>query len=338
MARKTVQITPEQVKALRQKVGITQKQAAASVHLSLRQWQKFEESESSSTYIRIPDATLELFCLKTGLSFPPVFGSAYRLGKTISFAGGPGGIGRSTLTRDMALLLTQEGYEVLIVTDRRGQLVLAEKRFIASNTAFPKILAVEDIDWNDRPYSNVTIENIKKNYDFIFFDLEKNQEHLNISKYGIDLIITPTNPTHHVDTSLRNIVRFMNELEENQNTLIACLLVGISHDFNFDFYYYSFDQWISDKDLELSFKKLGRDREHQEGCLKDITDLTKFGVYVFDAYSSDIYKHYEALHVEKNGFWSTGYHFIDKPNTLSAHQMRAIKNELLKIFNIHSQP
>ena len=336
MARKTIQITPEQVKTLRQKVGITQKQAAASVHLSLRQWQKFEESESSSTYIRIPDATLELFCLKTGLSFPPAFGNTYRLGKTISFAGGPGGIGRSTLTRDMSLLLTQEGYEVLIVTDRRGQLVLAEKRFIATNTAFPKILAVEDIDWDNRPYADVSIGNIKKNYDFIFFDLEKGQEHLNICKYEIDLIITPTNPTHHVDTSLRNIVHFLNELKENQNTLVACLLVGISNDFNFDFYYYSLDQWLSESDLELSFKGLREDREYQEGCLKDINDLVKFGVYVFEAYSSDIYKHYEALHVEENGAWSTGYHFIDKPNTLSAHQMRAIKNELLRIFHINS--
>jgi hypothetical protein len=333
MAKKTIKISPEHIKLLRHKVGVTQKEASALVHVSLRQWQKFEESESSATHVRISDATLELFCLKKGLSFPPVFHVDYKHGKTLSFAGGPGGIGRSTLTRDMSLLLTQEGFDVLIITDKTGQLILAEKRYIANNTPFPKILKIEDIEWNDKPYRGMSFENIKKNYDFIFFDLEKNREHLNIAEYDIDLIITPINPPHHFDTSLRNCVNFI-QSSEGKNTIVACLIVGVSHDFTFDPYTHSFDMWMSDKELRDAIENLEWGKEQQERCLKNINELKELGVYLFDTYTGDIYKYYESLHVEEKGFWATGYHFIDKPNTLSAHQMRSVKNEILRLLKV----
>ena len=334
MARKTIKISPEQIKLLRQKAAITQKEAAERVHISLRQWQKFEESESSLTHVRIPDATLELFCLKSGLSFPPVFESGYKHGKTISFAGGPGGIGRSTLTRDMSLLLTQEGFDVLIITDDTGQLVLSERRYIETNTPFPKILAVKDLHRDDRKYGGLSLENIKKNYDFVFLDLERNQGHLDIVKYDIDLIITPTNPTHHFDTSLRNIAHFRKGALDSTNTIVACLLVGVSQDFCFDLYSHGFDIWMTDDQLKEPMSTLEWERRNQEDCLKDLYELRQFGVYIFDTYSSNIYKHYESLHIEENGIRSKGFHFIDKPYTLSAHQMTSIKNEVLRVLNV----
>ncbi|MDC5854881.1 hypothetical protein [Vibrio europaeus] len=335
MARKTLKISPNEIKSLRNSVGLTQKQAADSVHISLRQWQKFEESESSSTFVRIPDATLELFCLKEGLPFPPNSQKLTRLGNTISFAGGPGGIGRSTLTRDIAILLSQEDYEVLIVTDRHSHLINEETSFIATNTAFPRTLATEDINWDNKPFSDLTLDKIKNNYDFIFFDLEKSQEHLNIMKYQLDLVIVPTNPTHHMSTSISNIIDFKNELS-SVNTLVACLLIGLSNDFSFNFSYHGCDFWMTQEGLDISRKELTKARKHQEEKLREISKLQKLGVYVFESYSSDIYKHYESLLFEEKGFWSTGYHFLDNPNTLSAYQMRAIKSELLRIFKINA--
>ncbi|EPF2959488.1 hypothetical protein ACSTJT_12995 [Vibrio parahaemolyticus] len=334
MARKTIKISPEQIKSLRQKASVTQKEAAERAHISLRQWQKFEESENSSTYVRIPDATLELFCLKSGLSFPPIFESSYKHGKTISFAGGPGGIGRSTLTRDMSLLLTNEGFDVLIITDDTGQLVLSERRHIETNTPFPKILAVKDLHRDDHRYGELSFEKIKKNYDFIFFDLEKNQAHLDITKYDIDLVITPVNPMHHFDTSIRNIVHFLQASQESTKTKVASLLVGISESFCFNLYSHGFEEWMTNEQLQEPLSTFEWKRQYQENSLKDLYELKQFGVYIFDTYSSDIYKYYESLHFEENGFGSTGFHFIDKPNTLSAHQMNSIKNELLRLFGI----
>ncbi|UIP27689.1 hypothetical protein [Photobacterium sp. TLY01] len=334
LARKTIKISPTQVKEIRKKGHLTQKEAADLVHLSLRQWQKFEESELSNTSVRIPDATLELFCLKTGLPFPPVFERGNRLGKTVSFAGGPGGIGRSTLTRDIALILAEDNFEVLIITDKSGQLIMEEKRYIAKNKKFPKILESEEIDWHNKKHSTIKIKDIKNNYDFIFFDLEKNSDHLRIDEYEPDLIITPINPSHHYTTSLSNILNFSQNKEKHSKTIIACLLVGVSQDFTFNYYYHSLDQWLSDEIMNEIQNSLYHLRKVNENCLKDIKKLNESGIYFFDCYSSDAYNYYDKLHHEEHGIRMTQYHFLDKPNTLSAHQMNAIKNELLRILNV----
>jgi len=54
--------TPETIRAMRQRAGHTQAQAAALVHAgSYRTWQDWESGRR-----RMPDAALELYLIKTG--------------------------------------------------------------------------------------------------------------------------------------------------------------------------------------------------------------------------------------------------------------------------------
>ena len=53
--------TPEEIRAARERAGLTQAQAAALVHSTLRAWQRYEAGER-----RMHPALWELFLLKTG--------------------------------------------------------------------------------------------------------------------------------------------------------------------------------------------------------------------------------------------------------------------------------
>lgn len=232
-------------------------------------------------------------------------------------------------------MLAAEGFEVIIITDETGHLRLLEKRYIATNTVFPKVLNVDDISWGTKNSSNMGFESIKKNYDFILFDIERNQEHIFIDRYLIDLIIIPLNPAHNVNTSLRNAVEFNKRTKANHSrSIVACLLVGITQDYTFDFHYHGLEHYISENELNRLYEKSKRDRLSHERYFTELNSIKKLGIYVFDTYSSDVYKIYENEHVEKHGFHSMGYHFLDEPNTLSAHQLRGIKNEIKRLLSI----
>jgi DNA-binding XRE family transcriptional regulator len=66
MARQTQgrQMTPEQVKALREKSGLSVAEAARCVQIADRSWQRYESGER-----KIPEGIVELFCLKNGLKY-----------------------------------------------------------------------------------------------------------------------------------------------------------------------------------------------------------------------------------------------------------------------------
>ena len=59
-------MTPEEVKALRQSAGLSISQAARSVQITDRSWQRYESGERKA-----PAGLVELFCLKNGLPYPP---------------------------------------------------------------------------------------------------------------------------------------------------------------------------------------------------------------------------------------------------------------------------
>ena len=66
-------ISPEQIKKLRKRIDRTQREAAADVHVSLRTWQSWETPDKSQNSRQMPEAHLELFCLKNKISYPPRF-------------------------------------------------------------------------------------------------------------------------------------------------------------------------------------------------------------------------------------------------------------------------
>jgi len=68
-----VLLTPEQVKKLRGRTGKTLADAAKDVHVSLRRWQGWEAPKNAASHRIMPEALVELFCLKNGIKYPPRF-------------------------------------------------------------------------------------------------------------------------------------------------------------------------------------------------------------------------------------------------------------------------
>lgn len=341
MARKTLKITPEQIQSLRLKAGLTQKQAAEFVHVSIRQWQKFEEAETSGTHVRIGDATLELFCLKTGLSYPPQFSDGYHHGKVISFAGGAGGMARSSLTRDMAILLTNDGYDVLvIVNEKYSHLKLMEKYFTYSNQPYPKILFGEDVRWEGESIFNSAFIDIASYYDFIFIDFEFGRGHLGITSFPVDLIITPYRLNDQFRVSINNTNDFLERKRhgqvENPKVKVAALLIGINTDFTFNLGFHSLDQFL----LEWQMKNIQDDLQYflkrDQLQLSELNQLNQKGVYVFNSYTTETYDFYKSYSKNNNNGNEAVMHYLDNPNTMAAHDLRSIKKEMLTLLGVNS--
>jgi DNA-binding XRE family transcriptional regulator len=56
----------EQLKDLRNKLGLSVAQAAGQVHVSARSWSRYEDGTRS-----IPDAIIHLFCIQNNVDWPP---------------------------------------------------------------------------------------------------------------------------------------------------------------------------------------------------------------------------------------------------------------------------
>ncbi|HAY93857.1 hypothetical protein [Shewanella sp.] len=340
MAKRSYKITPDQMKSLRQKAGITQKQAAEIVHVSVRQWQKFEESESSDTHIYIGDAALELFCLKTGLPYPPHFNDEYHYGKVISFAGGAGGMGRSSLTRDMAILLANDGYDVLLIVSKKYSQLTHGQTFAAyTNQPFPKILFEEDICWSGRDFVKATFTDIQKHYDFIFFDLETGVRHLVADHFPIDLIVTPGRLNDRFYTSIENSRAFLLRRNEGEfakpSTKLAFLLIDVKMDYAFRFSSYVDESYKDELIDEIMFYP----KSYQKSCSKDLKylyELEREGVYVFDAYTTSTYDYHSDITKEKHKGDDAVMHYLDNPNTIAAHDLRAVKKEMLRLLGVNT--
>ena len=66
-----VKVTPEQLKKLRKRSGLTQTEAGLVVYAKLRSWQNWETPTNLPSSRQIPIALLELFCIKMNIKFPP---------------------------------------------------------------------------------------------------------------------------------------------------------------------------------------------------------------------------------------------------------------------------
>jgi len=64
-------ISPEDLKILRKRAGLTQTEAAHLVRSKLRTWQSWEAASNLPTARKIPDGLVELFCIKVGISYRP---------------------------------------------------------------------------------------------------------------------------------------------------------------------------------------------------------------------------------------------------------------------------
>jgi DNA-binding transcriptional regulator YiaG len=61
--------TPQEVKATREAAGLTQTEAAARIHCTLRGWQGWEQTEGDN-HRRMHPAFFHLFCILSNLPYP----------------------------------------------------------------------------------------------------------------------------------------------------------------------------------------------------------------------------------------------------------------------------
>lgn len=62
--------TPAQVRAAREAAGLTQTEAAAKIHGTLRSWQNYEAAGDAPEHRRMHPGLFELFLIKTGQRRP----------------------------------------------------------------------------------------------------------------------------------------------------------------------------------------------------------------------------------------------------------------------------
>jgi DNA-binding transcriptional regulator YiaG len=66
-----MKLTPAQIKRLRKRAGLTQREAAVLVHVGLRTWQTWESENDCNSSRQMPEAHIELFCIKSKIPYPP---------------------------------------------------------------------------------------------------------------------------------------------------------------------------------------------------------------------------------------------------------------------------
>lgn len=336
------QITPENLRGLRKKLGLSSQQAADSVYKNLRLWQRYEAPLSASSSLRIPPATLELFCLKHGLPYPP--NKQGKLGKLVSFYGGQGGAGHTLLTIDISIALMADGYEVLVISDRNGSAMFGEMS-VKHNYPFPRTIQVDESNnmrfTNDLnlPYSSSpkSLKPIIENYDFVFLDINRTLAMDYFDELEPDLIIAPAKIN---EDNIRNRMAFNNVnnlssgLAERKNvkTKLALLMVAVSTDYAFSPSYHGLLDENADDYEEVRdyfYDQQEKDQQDQEALLELFNTLGKLAnVQFMNSYTSDAYDNYRERYAK-------GYSIFHKaPNSLPAHELRSVKNEMLRMLGI----
>lgn len=336
------QITPENLRDLRKKLGLSSQQAADSVYKNLRLWQRYEAPLSASSSLRIPPATLELFCLKHGLPYPP--NKQGKLGKLVSFYGGQGGAGHTLLTIDISIALMADGYEVLVISDRNGSAMFGEMS-VKHNYPFPRTIQVDESNnmrfTNDLnlPYSSSpkSLKPIIENYDFVFLDINRTLAMDYFDELEPDLVIAPAKINEdniRNRTAFNNVNNLSSRLAErkNVNTKLALLMVAVSTDYAFSPSYHGLLDENADDYEEVRdyfYHQQEKDQQDQEELLELFNTLGKLAnVQFMNSYTSDAYDNYRERYAK-------GYSIFHKaPNSLPAHELRSVKNEMLRMLGI----
>jgi len=336
------QITPENLRGFRKKLGLTSQQAADSVYKNLRLWQRYEAPLSASSSLRIPPATLELFCLKHGLPYPP--NKQGKLGKLVSFYGGQGGAGHTLLTIDISIALMADGYEVLVISDRNGSAMFGEMS-VKHNYPFPRTIQVDESNnmrfTNDLnlPYSSSpkSLKPIIENYDFVFLDINRTLAMDYFDELEPDLIIAPAKINEdniRNRTAFNNVKNLSSRLAERKNvkTKLALLMVAVSTDYAFSPSYHGLLDENADDYEEVRdyfYHQQEKDQQDQEELLELFNTLGKLvNVQFMNSYTSDAYDNYRERYAK-------GYSIFHKaPNSLPAHELLSVKNEMLRLLGI----
>lgn len=113
-------ISPEDLKSLRHALGLTAEQAAATIGVKERTWQSYETSLGQPSHRTIKMSSLQLFCERRGVPYPPVSNDGRLLVngcKVMSITTLKGGVGKSPITVNVATELAARGKRVAIISN-----------------------------------------------------------------------------------------------------------------------------------------------------------------------------------------------------------------------------
>ncbi|MBE0379221.1 hypothetical protein [Pseudoalteromonas prydzensis] len=335
-------ITPENLRELRKKLGLSSQQAADSVYKNRRLWQRYEAPVTAGSSLNIPPATLELFCLKHGLPYPP--NKQGKLGKLLSFYGGQGGAGQTLLTIDICTALMADGYEVLMISGSTGCAIF-QGQSARLNFPFPRTIEIREFpsfekdDFLELPDSSSpeSLKPIIERYDFVFLDLSFSIGRYYFESLEPDLIIAPAKIS---EDKLRNMTAFNNLVslaeylykQKIEKTKYALLMVGVSTHYTFSPEYYGL---INEGDVDYDekrsyhFKEQEEQEREQEELIELFNNLKRVqNMHFMNSYTSNAYNSYAHR-------YGKGYSIFNKaPNSLPAHELRSVKNEILRLLGV----
>ena len=336
-------ISPEELRKLRKKLGLSSKKAADSVYINYRLWQRYEAPVLAKSSLPIKLATLELFCLKHGLPFPP--NPQGRLSKLVSFYGGQGGAGHTLLTIDICTLLMEEGLEVLIITGKHGASIYQD-RATDLNLPFPRVKEIDEfpsstansvIDtFSSVKTGSIEVKSILKNYDFVFLDIAVGAGPSYFNDLEPDLIIGPANMD---DIQIRQLQAYHSLIDlrsrfsksGNSHSKLALLMVNVPTHYTFSLSYYGLTDPDDKEQVELSKwfnKQKDQQMKDQSELIKQFNGLRKVGIHLMYSYTSNAYKSYSQD-------YARGFSIFNKePYSLPSHELRGVKSEILRLLGI----
>lgn len=258
-------ITPEQLRLTRKRLGLTAKAAGASIHVSDRTWQGYEAPANLASYRAIPLGLLELFCIKHSLPFPPlrqdgtlIVGNA----SVISFISATGGCGKTSITFELARLLAKCGQRTAVITDSgncsqdhfnfqnpkvfneenislsnhelramqvklRDNGVIDEKNIIRTTGVEHLLYGDEIRRLKSKTAPVASLQEITAENDFVFFDISTDGD-IPLLVSDVLIYVLDLSRSFAVNSASRLLKSISRKLESESNPKLFCLLVNKS--------------------------------------------------------------------------------------------------------------
>ncbi len=320
----SIMIEPNQLKLLRERLGLSSQKAAEIVGISARQWQKYEHDDN----VNIPENVLEFFCLKLQLPFPLVDdkGALFNIGhaKTIVITSESGGCGKTSLSSDIGILLMKEKYRVLLID--ASYLQKENKKRISTlkrvrechgdlKLDYPEVKTLDEVEGD--------IERIMTIFDYIIIDARYEFIDLIKSIMYLNIVIVPT---FILPKEIKSTIKIIKNARYEKNiTNIHTLIIGYDPCYSVNAY----EVINSNQIIEKISKHNDEMYENAEMLFENIISNN---IDVFDAFTTVAYKR----KLESESFKNSVTLLHQSPNCWAVKELKSIKNEIKRKIYVGS--
>lgn len=329
-------ITPKNLRNLRKKLGLSSQQAADSVYKNRRLWQRYEAPVTASSSLNIPPATLELFCLKHGLPYPPYING--NLGKAIGITGGTCPLESSVLAIELSTQLIEDGFDVLVVTSEFNYGNFNDEA-LAKNLPYPKVITFKEFPDNEsKGEFNLSslirsgqdkLKQAIKSYDFTFFDISIGQAAMLYPDLEPEIILSPISveeSLYSIKQSILGISLLRDRLPKSKKIKFVTLMQNVNTD-----YAISLNQYGLNNDPEISsdfYRQAEKNKHKLTSVIEYFKSLSEEEIHFMNSYTSNIYRE----HLVNLDSALTVCH--QDPNSLATHEVQGVKNEILRLLGV----